>query len=127
MLVAPIDALLLGKVRVDPEVFPADDDISYGWVIETYDWTTDERWEEYPEGFIWSCCEERQDEGNCIVRRHMAAWEHPEDCPGISSENEVEGGGSRDVARPTKRGPYYDLDVKSSDDSLNGGLPDPRD
>ena len=60
----------LGEVRADKDVFPDDIDVPSDGIKEGYDWTSDERWEEWPEGFIWSCCERRQDEGNCVVRRH---------------------------------------------------------
>lgn len=56
-----------------------------------YDWKTDWRFEEFPEGFIWDCCDRRQNEDPCIIRRHVAAGE-----PSPTTSEDEEDGKSED-------------------------------
>jgi hypothetical protein len=54
-----------GELEVDDEGdFWADHDSDFGG-------SRDELQEEYPEGYIWSCCDKRGDqEGGCRVGKH---------------------------------------------------------
>ncbi|KAI0201699.1 hypothetical protein F4808DRAFT_35293 [Astrocystis sublimbata] len=58
-----------GMLDIDPEVFPDDDDVQYG-IGPDIDVYTDWRREEWPEGFIWSCCDEDCNSKGCQVQRH---------------------------------------------------------
>ncbi|KAI1864421.1 uncharacterized protein JN550_008978 [Neoarthrinium moseri] len=59
-----------GDLVVDPEHFPDDDDIMgySGIEVDPY---TDWRREEWPDGFYWTCCDERLHGKFCIVQKHI--------------------------------------------------------
>ncbi|KAI0487592.1 hypothetical protein F4859DRAFT_465566 [Xylaria cf. heliscus] len=57
-----------GILDIDPDVFPDDDDIQYG--VGSVDVNTDWRREEWPEGFIWQCCNETLNGTACRITRH---------------------------------------------------------
>ncbi|KAI0485238.1 hypothetical protein GGR56DRAFT_65326 [Xylariaceae sp. FL0804] len=56
-------------LEIDEECFPDDDDVAYH--IESLDPYTDWRREEWPEGFIWQCCEENINGPCCVVQAHI--------------------------------------------------------
>ncbi|KAI1755674.1 hypothetical protein F4782DRAFT_527039 [Xylaria castorea] len=58
-----------GGLEIDPDVFPDDDDVQYD--IRSIDVYTDWRREEWPEGFIWQCCDEPHNATACQIQRHI--------------------------------------------------------
>ncbi|KAK8876816.1 hypothetical protein PGQ11_001762 [Apiospora arundinis] len=60
-----------GALGIDDEVFPDDDDVAYH--PDGIDVHTDWRREEWPEGFIWNCCEKNCNNKGCIAQKHEAA------------------------------------------------------
>ncbi|KAI0522207.1 hypothetical protein F5B22DRAFT_464451 [Xylaria bambusicola] len=58
-----------GWVEIDAEYFPDDDDIQYR--PDSVNPETDWRREEWPEGFIWQCCEEPANGTPCRIQRHI--------------------------------------------------------
>lgn len=56
-----------GELELDHDYFVDDDDVAYGHIDVDTDW----RREEFPEGFVWSCCELRgPDSEPCLRSRH---------------------------------------------------------
>lgn len=54
---------------MDVEFFPDDDEIQAGEYIDVNsDWRVDE----FPDGFIWSCCEENAKGPPCVIQQHIA-------------------------------------------------------
>ncbi|KAI8624878.1 hypothetical protein F5Y19DRAFT_280504 [Xylariaceae sp. FL1651] len=61
-----------GCISIDPDSFPDDDDLHYHGGYGPYtDWESDWRRDEWPEGFIWSCCDQRDDKPPCIIQAHI--------------------------------------------------------
>ncbi|KAI8951813.1 hypothetical protein F4801DRAFT_543629 [Xylaria longipes] len=58
-----------GELAIDPDVFPDDDDVQYD--IGSIDVNTDWRREEWPEGFIWQCCDKPLNSTACQIQRHI--------------------------------------------------------
>ena len=54
---------------MDLDYFPDDDDIQAGVDIDV---NSDWRVEEFPDGFVWSCCEETTNGPPCVVQKHIA-------------------------------------------------------
>ena len=96
-----LTACCAGTVSPDPFYFPDDDDITQELNGDSYDWREDWRYEEFPEGFEWSCCKRRANEGNCIVRRHLAAGDE------LSPDDEYQGDHDSDNDRDDEE---YDSD-----------------
>ena len=63
---------MLGSLDVDPDFFSDDDDLQHGDGADYIDWEKDWRFGEFPEGFTWTCCDQRGDEGPCVVSKHVA-------------------------------------------------------
>lgn len=61
---------LVGELYVDSDVFPDDDDIQYR--PDSIDPCTDWRRDEWPEGFIYACCEKNCKDPGCVVGRHIS-------------------------------------------------------
>lgn len=78
--------LALGAVEPDMDFFCDDDSMLYEPISPDHDWEIDWRLTEYPEGFIWQCCQRREDEEPCIIRKHLG----PEDRAPSSSEDDSE-------------------------------------
>ncbi|KAI0458120.1 hypothetical protein F5B21DRAFT_461370 [Xylaria acuta] len=57
------------ELAIDPDIFPDDDDVQYG--IGSIDYYTDWRREEWPEGFIWQCCDRPLDDTACRIQSHI--------------------------------------------------------
>ncbi|CAJ2514115.1 Uu.00g022340.m01.CDS01 [Anthostomella pinea] len=60
-----------GYLEMDPECFPDDDQVTYE--PSSIDPYTDWRRKEWPEGFIWQCCDRACNEEGCLVQAHIAA------------------------------------------------------
>ncbi|KAK8024572.1 hypothetical protein PG993_012638 [Apiospora rasikravindrae] len=76
-----------GELNIDEEVFPDDDDVQYR--PDSIDVETDWRREEWPEGFIWDCCDQDCNNKGCIVERHVAA-KPPQKLPSINKRSVME-------------------------------------
>lgn len=84
-----LDSLLncvLGELTLDDEMFPDDDEVMYH--SEGIDVHTDWRREEWPDGFIWDCCDKNCNNKGCIVERHVVATPFPKRV-GIKSAPEI--------------------------------------
>jgi hypothetical protein len=57
-----------GDLEVDADQFPDDDDIQAG---EEIDVNSDWRVDQFPDGFIWTCCEENAKGPPCVVQKHV--------------------------------------------------------
>lgn len=57
-----------GSLEIDDECFPDDDEVQDGHIDPHTDW----RREEWPEGFIWTCCEQNCENAGCVVGPHIA-------------------------------------------------------
>jgi hypothetical protein len=55
-------------LEVDRGYFPDDDDIQAGDIDIPADW----RVEQWPEGFIWQCCQAYANGKPCEVQKHVA-------------------------------------------------------
>ncbi|KAI1323277.1 hypothetical protein F5Y16DRAFT_425252 [Xylariaceae sp. FL0255] len=55
-------------LEIDPGFFPDDDDLEDD--PSSIDPYTDERFEEWPEGFRWPCCDEPTHGKPCVIQRH---------------------------------------------------------
>ncbi|KAK8004810.1 hypothetical protein PG990_010847 [Apiospora arundinis] len=67
----PANSMTVCALGIDDEVFPDDDDVAYH--PDGIDVHTDWRREEWPEGFIWNCCEKNCNNKGCIIQKHEAA------------------------------------------------------
>ncbi|KAI0145451.1 hypothetical protein GGR57DRAFT_298627 [Xylariaceae sp. FL1272] len=62
-----------GQLDIDPDVFPDDDQVMYD--PHSIDPHTDWRRDEWPEGFIWDCCDEDCTSEGCVVQGHIPITE----------------------------------------------------
>ncbi|KAI0126606.1 hypothetical protein BJ170DRAFT_684192 [Xylariales sp. AK1849] len=58
-----------GYLQILEECFPDDDDFDPNEIIDP---ETDWRVPEWPEGFLWSCCEKDAKGQPCVVQKHIA-------------------------------------------------------
>ncbi|KAI1267811.1 hypothetical protein F5Y18DRAFT_271447 [Xylariaceae sp. FL1019] len=62
-----------GELRIDEDMFPDDDDIQYN--PQSVDPYTDWRRKDWPEGFIWDCCDKDCNAEGCVVQGHIPVTE----------------------------------------------------
>ncbi|ETS79020.1 hypothetical protein PFICI_08873 [Pestalotiopsis fici W106-1] len=73
-------------LEIDDDVFPDDDEIANGHVDPYTDW----RREEWPEGFIWQCCDRHIKETPCVIQRHIAGPDGAKSPEGTDEESPIE-------------------------------------
>lgn len=61
----------LGALNLNREAFEDDDEIAYH--PESIDVMTDWRREDWPDGFIWDCCDENCENKGCVIQEHVAS------------------------------------------------------
>ncbi|KAI4592705.1 hypothetical protein KJ359_010464 [Pestalotiopsis sp. 9143b] len=76
-----------GYLYIVDDFFVDDDEITYGNIDPYTDW----RREEWPEGFMWHCCETTlKDDKPCRVQKHIAARSDGPNSQATNNESPVE-------------------------------------